>query len=257
MAPKSVQWYKPQSIHICDAGNTLQLICFGQRFGQQRCHEAQSQLFICDKGSTTPLNHVEPLVGMCALCHIPSLRHLKVQNEAHSVRSCDSFLCRPFCLFESPLCVTNSVSKLLPEVFRRAVCAKKGEQVVHQLLVPPPAVVVVHHLQPVLGHFLKKVRHASVSGGYANNLFRKARAAGAAADASAGGGSTAVQLGFSGSAAPLPSSTGLNQGKPLCELPDPKEHAGVDGQVAAAAAVWWVRVPSRCCRWSYSRMLFV
>ena len=64
---------------------------------------------------------------------------------------------------------------------------------VHQLLVPPPAVVVVHHLQPVVGHFLKKVRHAPVSAGYANIMFRKARAAGAAAAASAGGGSTAVQ----------------------------------------------------------------
>ena len=104
---------------------------------------------------------------------------------------------------------------------------KKGEQVVHQLLVPPPAVVVVHHLQPVVGHFLKKVCHASVSGGYGNILFRKARAAGAAAAASAGGGSTAVQPWFSGSAAPLPSSTGLNRVKPLCEVPDRNEHVGV------------------------------
>ena len=107
-----------------------------------------------------------------------------------------------------------------------AVCAKKGEQVVHQLLVPPPAVVVVHHLQPVVGHFLKKVCHASVPGGYAKILFRKARAAGAAAAASAGGGSDAVQPQFSGSTAPLPSSTGLNRVKPLCEVPDPNEHVG-------------------------------
>ena len=104
---------------------------------------------------------------------------------------------------------------------------KKREQVVHQLLVPRPAVVVVHHLQPVLGHFLKKVCHASVSGGYANILFRKARAACAAAAASSGGGSTAVQPRFSSSTGPLPSSTRLNRGKPLCEVPDPNEHAGL------------------------------
>ena len=64
----------------------------------------------------------------------------------------------------------------------------------------------------------------SVSGGYANILFTKARAAGAAAAASAGGGSTAVQPRVSGSTAPLPSSTGLNRVKPLCEVPDPNEH---------------------------------
>ena len=88
--------------------------------------------------------------------------------------------------------------------------------------------MVVHHLQPVVGRFLKKVCHASVSGGYANILFRNARAAGAAAAASAGGGSTAVQPRFSGSTAPLPSSTGLNRVKPLCEVPDPNEHVGKD-----------------------------
>ena len=103
---------------------------------------------------------------------------------------------------------------------------KKGEQVVHQLLVPPPAVVVLHHLQPVVGHFSKKVFHASVSGGYANIMFRKARVAGAAAAASAGGGSTAVQPRCSGSTAPLPSSPGLNRVKRLCEVPDPNEHVG-------------------------------
>ena len=86
--------------------------------------------------------------------------------------------------------------------------------------------MVVHYLQPVVGHFLKKVCDASVSGGYANILFRKARAAGAAAAASAGGGSTAVQPRFSGSTAPLPSSTGLNRVKPLREVPDPNEHVG-------------------------------
>ena len=37
-------------------------------------------------------------------------------------------------------------------------------------------------------------------------------------------GSTAVR--FSGSTAPLPSSTGLNRVKPLCEVPDPNEHVG-------------------------------
>ena len=83
-----------------------------------------------------------------------------------------------------------------------------------------------------MGHFLKKVCHASVSGGYANILFRKARAAGAAAAARAGGGSTAVQPRFSGSTAPLPSSTGLNRVKPLCEVPDPNEHVGVEKIVA-------------------------
>ena len=57
-------------------------------------------------------------------------------------------------------------------------------------------------------------------------MFRNARAAGAAATASAGGGSTAVQPRFSGSTAPLPSSTGLNRVKPLCEVPDPNEHVG-------------------------------
>ena len=87
--------------------------------------------------------------------------------------------------------------------------------------------MVVHHLQPVVGHFLKKVCHASVSGGYANILFRNARAAGAAATASAGGGSTVVQPRFSGSTAPLPSSTGLNRVKPLCEVPDSNEHVGL------------------------------
>ena len=92
---------------------------------------------------------------------------------------------------------------------------------------PQPAVVVAHHLQPVLGHSLKEVLHASVSGGYANILFRKARSGGAAAAASAGGGSTAVQPRFSGSTAPLLSSTGLNRGKPLCKVPDPNEHAGL------------------------------
>ena len=92
---------------------------------------------------------------------------------------------------------------------------------------PQTAVVVVHHLQPVVGHFLKKVCHASASGGYANILFRKARAAGAAAAASAGGGSTAVEPRFSGSTAPLPISTGLNRVKPLCEVPDPNEHVGM------------------------------
>ena len=104
---------------------------------------------------------------------------------------------------------------------------KKGEQVVHQLLVPPSAVVVVHHLQPMVGHFLKKVCHASVSGGYANILFRKARATGAAAAAGAGGGSTAVQPRFSGSTAPPPSSTGSNRVKPLCEVSDPNEDVGL------------------------------
>ena len=57
-------------------------------------------------------------------------------------------------------------------------------------------------------------------------MFRNARAAGAAATASAGGGSTAVQPQFSCSTAPLPSSTGLNRVKPLCEVPDPNEHVG-------------------------------
>ena len=48
---------------------------------------------------------------------------------------------------------------------------------------------------------------------------------GEAAAASAGGGSTAAQPRFIGLTAPLPSSTGLNRGKPLCEVPDPNEHA--------------------------------
>ena len=94
--------------------------------------------------------------------------------------------------------------------------------------------MVVHHLQPVVGHFLKKVCRASVSGRYANILFRKGRAAGAAAAASAGGGSTAVQPRFSGSTAPLPSSTGLNRVKSLCEVPDPNEHVGMAPRWCAA-----------------------
>ena len=101
---------------------------------------------------------------------------------------------------------------------------------------PQPAVVVVHHLQPVVGHFLKKVCHASVSGGYANILFRKACAAGAAAAASAGGGSTAVQPRFSGSTAPLPSSTGLNRVRPPCEVPAPNEHVGMEWSRAGRGA---------------------
>ena len=70
------------------------------------------------------------------------------------------------------------------------------------------------------------VGSASVSGGYANILFRKARAAGAAAAGSAGGGTTAVQPRFSGSTAPLLSSTGLNRVKPLCEVRGPNENVG-------------------------------
>ena len=41
-----------------------------------------------------------------------------------------------------------------------------------------------------------------------------------------GGGSTVVRRRFSGSTAPLPSSTQLNQGKPLCAVPDPNQHLG-------------------------------
>ena len=119
-APTSVPWYKRQSIRILDTGNTLQLIC--SCFGQDeaiispcnRCHDAQSEFIIFVKGSTTPLNHVEPLAGMCALCHMPLSGHPKVQNNAHSLGSCECLFCSPFCLFWSPLCIINSVSKLFP-----------------------------------------------------------------------------------------------------------------------------------------------
>ena len=105
MASKGVQWYKPQNIRIFDEGNTLQLICscFAQHEAIiapcKRCHEAQSQIIICVKGSTAPLTHVEPLVGMCALWDIPSFWHPEIQTKAHNVRSCERTFCSPSCLF--------------------------------------------------------------------------------------------------------------------------------------------------------------
>ena len=180
MAPKSVRWYKPQSIRIFDAGNKLQVICscFGQRAAIilpcKRCQGAHSQFNIGVKGSTAPLKHVEPLVGMCALYHIPELGISRSKIRRTASDPAKVFFVALFVSFQALCVLPIRSASCFHGRFVLLFVQKKIEQFVHQLLVPPPAVLVVHHLQPVLGHFLKHVCHASVSGGYGNILFSKA-----------------------------------------------------------------------------------
>ena len=94
---------------------------------------------------------------------------------------------------------------------------------------PPPAVVVVHHLQPVVGHFLiffkkalSRVSFRRLCKYFVQKRARRWRSRHRQRWRWFNRGSTAVQR-FN---APLPSSTGLNRVKPLCEVPHPNEHVG-------------------------------